>query len=45
MNTAPMQEIKVQLGFSVPEAQAVIDYRQFIPAQASCAVMAANVMA
>jgi competence protein ComEA len=28
MNTAPLEEIKVQLGFSVPQSQAVIDYRQ-----------------
>jgi len=28
MNTAPLEEIKVQLGFTVPESQAVIDYRK-----------------
>jgi competence protein ComEA len=28
MNTAPLEEIKVQLGLSVPESQAVIDYRK-----------------
>lgn len=28
MNTAPLEEIKVQLEFSVPESQAVIDYRR-----------------
>jgi competence ComEA-like helix-hairpin-helix protein len=28
MNRAPLEEIKVQLGFSVPESQAVIAYRQ-----------------
>ena len=28
MNTAPLVEIKVVLGFSVPESQAVVDYRQ-----------------
>ena len=28
MNTAPLEEIKVQLGFSVPESQAVVDYRK-----------------
>ena len=28
MNTAPLEEIKVQLGFTVPESQAVVDYRQ-----------------
>jgi len=28
MNTAPLEEIKVQLGFTVPESQAVIEYRQ-----------------
>lgn len=28
MNSAPLEEIKVQLGFSVPESQAVIAYRK-----------------
>jgi competence protein ComEA len=28
INTAPLEEIKVQLAFTVPESQAVIDYRQ-----------------
>ena len=28
MNTAPLEEIKVVLGFTVPEAQAVVDYRE-----------------
>ena len=28
MNTAPLEEIKVQLGFTVPESQAVIEYRK-----------------
>ncbi|HXB69191.1 MAG TPA: helix-hairpin-helix domain-containing protein [Candidatus Acidoferrales bacterium] len=28
MNTAPLEEIKVQLGFTVPESQAVIEHRQ-----------------
>jgi competence protein ComEA len=28
MNTAPLVEIKVVLGFSVPESQAVVDYRE-----------------
>ena len=28
MNTAPLEEIKVQLGFSVPESQAVLEYRK-----------------
>jgi competence protein ComEA len=28
VNTAPLEELKVQLGFSVPECQAVIDYRK-----------------
>ena len=28
MNTAPLEEMKAQLGFTVPECQAVIDYRK-----------------
>jgi competence protein ComEA len=28
MNSAPLVEIKVVLGFSVPESQAVVDYRE-----------------
>ena len=28
MNSAPLEEIKVVLGFSVPEAQAVVEYRE-----------------
>jgi len=28
MNSAPLEEIKVVLGFTVPEAQAVVDYRE-----------------
>lgn len=28
MNTAPLVEIKIVLGFSVPESQAVVDYRE-----------------
>ncbi|MCU1232891.1 MAG: hypothetical protein JWP63_858 [Candidatus Solibacter sp.] len=28
MNTAPLVEIKVVLGFTVPESQAVVDYRE-----------------
>ena len=28
MNTAPLEELKAQLGFTVPECQAVIDYRK-----------------
>jgi competence protein ComEA len=27
INTAPLEEIKVVLGFTVPEAQSVVDYR------------------
>jgi competence protein ComEA len=28
INTAPLEEIKVVLGFTVPEAKAVVDYRE-----------------
>lgn len=28
MNSAPLEEIKVQLGFTVPQSQAVVDYRK-----------------
>jgi competence protein ComEA len=28
MNSAPLEEIKVVLGFTVPEAQALVDYRE-----------------
>jgi competence protein ComEA len=28
MNTAPLEEIKVQLAFTVPEAQAIVEYRK-----------------
>ncbi|HJZ95947.1 MAG TPA: helix-hairpin-helix domain-containing protein [Candidatus Solibacter sp.] len=28
MNSAPLEEIKMVLGFTVPEAQAVVDYRE-----------------